>query len=205
MRLRKFSIRSLLVLAALIAALLAAGQYKMQLKNQMVAEHYNAMKFGFEAIECQRPRDNPDWLANFNKTKYSSQHHYRDWLSGINFDREALEQSHELWANSINHASLRDYFRKRESAPWNFFMTPPTPRELPPLPDSDIELKDWWFENIEPFVKTEELNNEFFTTCDRDETMEFNCEIINHVSATGGKTAIQKWFALRDIVGPEQD
>jgi len=113
MRLRKFSIRSLLVLVALIAALLAARQYKMQLKNQMVAQHYDAMKFGFEAIECQRPRDNPDWLANFNKTNYSSQHHYRDWLSGINFDRDSLEQSHELWANSINHSSRLRYRTQR--------------------------------------------------------------------------------------------
>ena len=203
MKLRKFSIRSLLGLVALIAALLAARQYKLQLKNQMVAQHYNAMKFGFEAIECQRPLDNPDWLANFNKTNYNSQNHYRDWLSGIRFDRNSLEQSRELWANSIHHASLRDYYRKREQAPWNFLMTAPTPHELPSLPDSDIELKDWWFDNIEPFVNGEELNNEFFTTCDRDETMEFNCRVINHVSVTGGRSAIQKWFALRDIVGPE--
>lgn len=205
MKIRNFSIRALLGLVTLVASLLAAWQYKIRLKNQMVAHHYDTMKFGFEAIECQRPLNNTDWLANFNKTTYSSQHHYRDWLSGINLDRDSLEESHELWEKALNHASLRDYFRQREREPWNFFMNVPIPQKLSPLPDSDLELKDWWFKNIEPFVKKEELNNEFFTICDRDETMAFNCEIINHVLATGGKTEIEKWYALRDIVGPEQE
>ena len=182
-----------------------AGQYRQGIKDQVAAHHYAAMECGFQAIECQRPREDADWLANFNKTSYSSQHHYRDWLAGIELDRASLVESYRLWENSIDQASRRDYYRRRGQAPWQFWMTVPAPEKLPPLPELDSDLKSWWFDNIEPFVKAEELNNEFFTTCDRPETMEFNCEVFNHISTTGGKAAVQKWLALRDIVGPTQE
>jgi hypothetical protein len=201
---RKFSIRTLLCLTALIAMLLSAWQYRQGIVNRMVAEHYHVMEFGFRAIECQRPANDPGWLAIHKKTTYSSEHHYRDWLAGIKLDRESLNASHAWWSSAIQHAAIRDHYRDLSQTPWEFWASTPTAKSLPPLPSSDLELKNWWYSHIEPFVEAEALNNEFFTTANRAETLAFNCEVMNHVSRSGGKVAMQKWFALREIVGAKQ-
>jgi hypothetical protein len=68
---------------------------------------------------------------------------------------------------------------------------------IPELPQADAELPQWWLDNIEPFVKKNELNASFMENSRDPEWLRFDIEIINNEPYD----VVKKFFDLREVVG----
>ncbi len=149
---RSFSLRSLLIVVALVALYLGYWRRSQDLRNQAAEYHLEALKSGYLAVRMQKPQS-VDW-----------EHGWRNrwiWPSPLAMDRNSVLNALPLWQQSIESDRKSQICLYASNRPWLFWSSPVTTSQLKPLPTDDDEIGSWWDTEIATHVETLGLNQAY--------------------------------------------
>ncbi|QDV45990.1 hypothetical protein Enr13x_58940 [Stieleria neptunia] len=124
-----FSLRSLLILVTIVAAILGLRTRAKHFRNLAAEHHFKAMDAGYQAAAIQRPVDlRWEWKRP----------------APMKMDHATISKAAPFWQVSRYHAEQRDVYLAAAQRPWLPVQAmPPNPSPVV-VPDGDGPAAQWW-------------------------------------------------------------